>query len=344
VKNNGPDAAANVVLKDVLPASGASFVSASPASCAYSAAPPSVSCNLGSIASGDQQSVTITIKASGAGSLSDTASASSDTIDPANGNNASSATTLVKSKSADLAIAKAGPALVNAGDLVTYTLTASNNGPGDATGVVVTDSVPAGSTFVSASSDCSSSGGLVSCAIGNLAAGASKAEAIVVKAGSGNSLANVAAIKGNEPDPALGNNTSNEVDTRINHNPSCSRASAGPSLWPPNHRLVSLSISGVSDADGDVLGIAITGVRQDEPTNGLGDGDTAVDAKIGPGNAVQLRAERSGKGNGRVYHVYFTATDPYGGSCSGDAVVGVPHDQSPNGGAVDDGPSYDSTV
>ena len=50
-------------------------------------------------------------------------------------------------------------------------------------------------------------------------------------------------------------------------------------LWPPNHGLVSISIDGVSDPDNNAL-IIIDGVTQDEPTNGQGDGDTAIDAVI----------------------------------------------------------------
>ena len=56
--------------------------------------------------------------------------------------------------------------------------------------------------------------------------------------------------------------------------------------------------------------ITITGVTQDEPTNGLGDGDTPIDATVQVNAAtvddsVLLRSERSGNGNGRVYHVCF---------------------------------------
>jgi hypothetical protein len=42
-----------------------------------------------------------------------------------------------------------------------------------------------------------------------------------------------------------------------------------------------------------------------------------------------LRAERSGKGNGRVYQVDFTADDGQGGSCTGSVNVGVPHSMKP---------------
>lgn len=47
-------------------------------------------------------------------------------------------------------------------------------------------------------------------------------------------------------------------------------------LWPPNHGLVAVGITGVSDPDNNAT-ITITSVTQDEPTNGLGDGDTAID-------------------------------------------------------------------
>lgn len=94
-------------------------------------------------------------------------------------------------------------------------------------------------------------------------------------------------------------------------------------LWPPNHQLVAVGITGVSDPDNNAT-ITITAVTQDEPTNGLGDGDTPVDAIINPNGTVLLRAERSGKSNGRVYRVYFTASD-LEGSASGVVVVSVPH-------------------
>jgi hypothetical protein len=56
-----------------------------------------------------------------------------------------------------------------------------------------------------------------------------------------------------------------------------------------------------------------------------------------------VRAQRDGGGDGRVYHISFTATNAGGGSCTGAVTVGVPHDQGPNGGPVDEGALYDST-
>ncbi len=124
--------------------------------------------------------------------------------------------------------------------------------------------------------------------------------------------------------------------------PLCSLAKASPvSLWPPDHKLVPVKIMGITDPDNDQVTITVTGVTQDERVNGLGDGDTSPDAVI-QGEKVQLRAELSGKGNGRVYQVSFTADDDFGGRCTGSVTVCVPHDHQPPT-CIDDGQLYDST-
>jgi hypothetical protein len=125
--------------------------------------------------------------------------------------------------------------------------------------------------------------------------------------------------------------------------PVCSAAAASPSLlWPPNHKLVPIEIDGVTDADGSAVTLSVVSIFQDEPTYGLGDGDTPIDGfGVGTSTAI-VRAERSGTGNGRVYHIKFTAT-ANGLSCSGDVTVGVPHDMGNGRTPIDDGPQYDST-
>ena len=75
---------------------------------------------------------------------------------------------------------------------------------------------------------------------------------------------------------------------------------------------------------------------------------TCPDAE-GVGTDVAIvRAERSGSkkvpGDGRVYHVSFTADDGQGGECSGTVTVCVPHDQRPGHVCVDQGPLFDSPV
>lgn len=117
-----------------------------------------------------------------------------------------------------------------------------------------------------------------------------------------------------------------------------------PVLWPPDHKMLPVQILGVVKPSDD--NVTITGVTQDEPTNGLGDGDTPTDAIIHQNDApnnddVNLRAERSGKGDGRVYRVYFTITDPEQ-TAQGVVKVMVPHDKKTDA-AIDSGGVYDST-
>ncbi len=131
----------------------------------------------------------------------------------------------------------------------------------------------------------------------------------------------------------------------INDPPNIDHAIADvPILWAPDHRLVPVQISGVTDAENNAT-ITITKVTQDEPTNGLGDGDTPIDAIL-KGDMVLLRAERSGKGDGRVYKVYFTASDfestALGNSPAGFVKVVVPKSKKTDA-AIDSGSAYDST-
>jgi hypothetical protein len=130
----------------------------------------------------------------------------------------------------------------------------------------------------------------------------------------------------------------------LNNPPDCTQASANPStLWPPNHKLVPITITGVTDADDDPLTLIATSIQQDEPVDGVGDGNTSPDG-FGIGTAqASVRSERSGQGNGRVYVIGFSAEDPQGGNCTGGVLVGVLHDQGQGAIPVDDGVRFDST-
>jgi len=106
--------------------------------------------------------------------------------------------------------------------------------------------------------------------------------------------------------------------------------------------LVSIAIGGVTDPDENQVTLTVTQVTQDEPVNGLGDGDTSPDAVLQEGGKVLLRAERAGTGNGRVYHVAFMADDGAGGQCTGVVTVCVPHDQGKGNTCIDDGQQYNA--
>ena len=133
--------------------------------------------------------------------------------------------------------------------------------------------------------------------------------------------------------------TSTTTTTVANGAPDCSGAAASPvELFPPDHKFVAVSVTGITDS-GDPISITFTRVEQDEPpaTGGCPDA-----MGVGTG-ALALRAERNGQGDGRVYHVHFTATDGRGGACSGAVTVCVPHDQRPGQACDDGGALFDST-
>lgn len=126
--------------------------------------------------------------------------------------------------------------------------------------------------------------------------------------------------------------------------PVCDGAAASvKQLWPPNHKMVPVGIVGVSDPDGDPLAVTVTAIFQDEPVDAQGDGATCPDG-VGLGtDGVALRAERSGRGDGRVYHVAFEAVDRCNAACTGQVSVVVRHDRGRKKTPGDGGPIYDST-
>ena len=113
---------------------------------------------------------------------------------------------------ADLRVTKSAKTKVKTGTKLTYVVVVRNNGPNSAPNVVITDNLPAGTTFVSASptqGSCSNAGNLVTCNIGNLPNGRSAGIIIVVKvaAPAGTVLTNAAQGSSSHPDPNLSNNT-----------------------------------------------------------------------------------------------------------------------------------------
>ena len=182
LSNMGPDAAQSVSLSDTLPPT-TTFISFSQTSGpAFSCTTPApgaggtVTCTIATLAAGATASFTLVVNAPAApsgGAISNTASVSTTSADPDNGNDSSSAVTTYELPSAELSVIKTGPATAIAGSNITYTIALSNNGPQDAQSVVLTDNLPPFSTFVSLTSpggfscttDCASCGPLLLSAI-----------------------------------------------------------------------------------------------------------------------------------------------------------------------------------
>ncbi|MHB8683655.1 MAG: dockerin type I domain-containing protein [Dehalococcoidia bacterium] len=178
--NVGTGTAAGVTIADPLPA-GTTFISGSPG-CTNSAG--TVTCTLGSMGAGlDAPAQTVTVQVPSVAVdtiITNTATVSATNVRPAaQGNNTATVAVTVPAPP-DVTLTKAASANpVTSGDALTYTLTAHNVGPGPAAGVTITDPLPAGTTFVSASAGCADTAGTVTCAVGTLAAGASAAPATI---------------------------------------------------------------------------------------------------------------------------------------------------------------------
>jgi len=119
-------------------------------------------------------------------------------------------------------------------------------------------------------------------------------------------------------------------------------------LWPPDHKYVTIKIadlvaSATDNCDSNVSlnKVVISQVTSDEPENiNSGDGNTLNDIVIAADcKSVDLRAERDGSKNGRVYTIYFQVKDSAGNLQTVTARVGVPKSQGANGAAVDDTPA-----
>src|SRR5574338_303581 len=99
-----------------------------------------------------------------------------------------------------------------------------------------------------------------------------------------------------------------------------------------------------TDDNGEPVAITITSIRQDETLTSPSSGSFSPDGQgVGTDTAL-LRAEREGGGDGRVYHVGFSAEDGRGGSCTGTVTACVPPSMRPGHACIDQGALYDSTV
>jgi uncharacterized repeat protein (TIGR01451 family) len=155
VSNNGPSNAANVVVKDNVPAgvtinSVSSSAGACNAGVPGNAAQPTV-CTFDSLAAGASATmqIVVTVLPNTTGLLQNDARVSSGYSDPNNTNNLANATTTVNSV-ADLSVTKVdNPDPVVAGQKLTYEVTVSNGGPSTARTVTLSDQLPAEVTFTS---------------------------------------------------------------------------------------------------------------------------------------------------------------------------------------------------
>jgi uncharacterized repeat protein (TIGR01451 family) len=149
-RNNGPAPAVSVSLADTLP-TGVTFVSATPAP--TNQAGQTLTWNLNTLADQASGTIALTLRADASlangTSLVNRASISTSSPDRDPYNNNDDATTLVLNE-ANLRISKTGPAQIEVGQTMTYTLSYSNQGPSLARSVIITDILPTELTFMRA--------------------------------------------------------------------------------------------------------------------------------------------------------------------------------------------------
>ncbi len=253
VRNTGPNDASNVIVTDLLPA-GLSFVSATTAQGSYNNG--SGAWTIGTLAVNDVVVLQIVATVTQSTSITNTAVVSSDTPDLDLTNNSRSAT--VSGLLADIQVVKiVNNARPNVGSNVSFSITVTNRGPGDASGIEILDALPAGLTFVSATPDIgsyTSSTGIWQ--LGSLANGASTSLTIVAQVTQASAIINTASVTKSIPaDPTSSNNTSSanvtgqEADLVLTKQASSTSAMVGTNV----SYTITLTNNGPSDASGVIV-------------------------------------------------------------------------------------------
>ncbi len=218
VANAGPSPSGSLTITDALP-SGLTYVNGTETNWSCAASGQTVTCsNLAGLASGANSSVTLTV-AAGAGavpSVTNTASVMSATGDPNPANNTSSDPTTVN-RAGDLSIVKSHSGSFTVGENGVYTLAVANAGPGPSGALTVTDTLPAGLTYVSGTGTgwtCTSNAQTVTCSDpGGLASGGSDSITLTVSVSTAAApgVTNTASVAGTTTDPDPADNTSSDA-------------------------------------------------------------------------------------------------------------------------------------
>jgi uncharacterized repeat protein (TIGR01451 family) len=211
--DNGPANANGVTLSDILPA-GETYVSSTTSQGTVTNNNGNLTVNLGNLASGATATTTVVVALSPtlSGSVSNTVTVTGNQPDPNPTNNTSTVTTSIAA-SADLSLVKsASSGSAKPGGPLTYTLTVSDLGPSNATGITIVDTLPAGFVYGSASGDTSATltGNTLTLNVGNLNTGATTVVTVTgtVASTASGSITNTATVSGAQADPNLTNNTS----------------------------------------------------------------------------------------------------------------------------------------
>ena len=98
-------------------------------------------------------------------------------------------------------------------------------------------------------------------------------------------------------------------------------------LWPPNHKMVEITVSWTVNDECDAApDVSLVGIEVTENGDTIGGSHIRDDIEIGEDGSIYLRAERSGPGSGRIYTITYQAVDDAGNVKDSSATVLIPHE------------------
>ena len=229
----------------------------------------------------------------------------------------------------------ASPGTVLSGKSVTYVITTTNNGPLDAAGLTFTDTLPGSTTFQSftppagwtCTTPAAGGTGQVSCTASALTNGSSVQFTLVVgvpcQTPNGTGVTDTATVTSTTLNPNPTPQNSASVSVVVSDPPPVISGLKvnKPTLWPPNHQLVSEALTYGVAATCDLNPALVISV-----TSNQADTDGAPDWVILNTHEVKLAAERNAP-NARIYTITVTATDSAGARSSSSVQVTVPLSQ-----------------
>ncbi|MCH9646901.1 MAG: carboxypeptidase regulatory-like domain-containing protein [Deltaproteobacteria bacterium] len=343
VSNNGPLTATNIVVTDT--PTNLTLVSVASPSCG------ALPCIIPSLASGASEAITVTATINGLGDFDNAVTVAADQLDPdlsnnsdqdgdiagnsvsfacefdnvafvsatqpdpISANNSDSTDNGGSACVADVSIAKVGsPDPVTIGDVLTYTLTATNNGPDEASSVTVTDTLPDNVSFQSAvasQGSCSESLGTVSCNLGNLANGGSATVTLQVV---------VDSVPASDPPCAAGSlsNTAQVSASQFDDDTSNNQAQICTSARARLNVVKSL----VPEDDTGTFDLSIEGTTL---VNGVANGGATGFQSVDAGTAIVFAEAPVSPGSLNSYDITFTCVDGHGDlvATSGDVITGT---------------------
>jgi len=269
--NNGPDTAVNVMLTDLLPPGTtlSSFIQNTGPTFGCSAPLPgnsgTITCTINSLGNGVSATFSLVLNVDSTfadgGTLTNTANLSSDSGD-ANPNNNSSSTSATVTGVTDIAVTKTAPATVDAGTNLSWTITVQNLGANAALNTQLSDTIPAGTTFVSFNQtggptfNCSGTT-TITCSNASFAAGATATFTFIVSVPSNatGTISNTANVTTTTIDTNSGNDTST-ANTTVTQHADLAVTKSGPALAAVGSDVaytITVSNAGPSDASAVTL-------------------------------------------------------------------------------------------